>query len=66
MTIPVDGLYSFTNQKPDYLIQIMAWPYENGEMLVGIKPDGQIEYGPNYTPDEAARRFWEAIGAYRK
>lgn len=30
--------------------------------LVTIKPDGTIVYGPNYTPDEAARVFWEALG----
>lgn len=32
--------------------------------LVTIKPDGAIEYGPNYTPDEAARTFWQAMSAY--
>ena len=34
----------------------------HSEMLVAIKPDGTIKYGPDYTPDEAARAFWEALG----
>ncbi|GGW98555.1 hypothetical protein [Streptomyces chartreusis] len=29
--------------------------------LVTIHPDGELEYGPDYTPDEAARRFWDAL-----
>lgn len=32
--------------------------------LVTIYPDGRVEYGPDYTPDEAARIFWEAMAAY--
>jgi hypothetical protein len=34
--------------------------------LVTIRPDGTIEYGPNYTPDAAAKVFWDAIGLERK
>jgi hypothetical protein len=34
----------------------------NAEPLVTIRPDGTIEYGPNYTPDVAAKAFWDAIG----
>ena len=30
--------------------------------LVTIKPDGVIEYSPDYTPDAAAKIFWEALG----
>lgn len=41
-----------------FLIQIS----NNSEPLVSLKMDGTIEYGPNYTPDEAARVFWEALG----
>jgi predicted Zn-ribbon and HTH transcriptional regulator len=29
--------------------------------LVTIHPDGTLEYGPGYTPDEAASRFWDAL-----
>jgi hypothetical protein len=33
----------------------------DGIPLVTIHPDGQLDYGPNYTPDEAARVFWDAL-----
>ncbi len=33
--------------------------------LVTIHPDGTIEYGPGYTPDAAAKVFWQAIGEQR-
>jgi len=29
--------------------------------LVTIHPNGTLDYGPGYTPDEAATRFWEAM-----
>lgn len=44
---------------PTYVICITG---TDGKMLAGIKPDGTIEYGPTYTPDQAARTFWEAMG----
>ena len=34
---------------------------ENGASLVTIHPTGELEYGPDYTPDEAARAFWDAL-----
>ena len=34
-------------------------------LLVSLKPDGTIEYGPDYEPDEAARTFWNAMMRYR-
>lgn len=37
----------------------------NKEPLVTIKPDGSIEYGPNYTPDATAKAMWEAMGFRR-
>ena len=37
--------------------------FDNNLPLVTIHPNGAIEYGPNYTPDEASRIFWEALGA---
>jgi len=38
----------------------------NSEPLVTIHPNGTIEYGPNYTPDETTRVFWEALGVLPK
>ncbi|MET9055250.1 hypothetical protein ABZW50_29295 [Streptomyces bacillaris] len=35
-------------------------PGTNGP-LVTIHPDGRLEYGPGYEPDEAARLFWDAM-----
>jgi hypothetical protein len=34
---------------------------DNRTPLVTIHPNGTLEYGPDYTPDEAAHRFWEAM-----
>ena len=34
---------------------------DDGQLVVGIRPDGSIAQGPDYQPDEAAREFWEAI-----
>jgi hypothetical protein len=35
-------------------------------VLVVIKPDGALSYGPGYTPDEAASVFWEALARKRR
>lgn len=34
---------------------------DDGTLLAGIHPDGQIQTGPNYQPDTAAREFWDAV-----
>ncbi len=34
-------------------------------ILVIIKPDGSLRFGPEYRPDEAAMVFWEAMGQKR-
>lgn len=34
--------------------------------MVIIHPDGRIEYGEGYTPDAAAKIFWDALGYERK
>jgi hypothetical protein len=34
---------------------------ENGRPLIAVHPDGRIEYGDGYTPDEAAQAFWDAV-----
>lgn len=33
--------------------------------LVRINPDGTLEYGEDYTPNDAARVFWEAVARKR-
>ncbi len=35
-------------------------------ILIRIGPDGTLTYGPDYTPDEAAKVFWEAMARHRK
>ncbi len=32
-----------------------------GQLLVKVWPDGRIEYGEDYTPDEAAHIFWTTL-----
>lgn len=44
-----------------YAIQICT---NDGEPLVSIKMDGTVEYGKGYTPDEAAKQFWEAMARW--
>lgn len=59
-TIPGDHpSVGHLNLTPTYVLEIHG---TEGKMLAGIKPDGSIQYGKNYLPDEAARVFWEAIG----
>ncbi|RIH58139.1 hypothetical protein D3C59_37070 [Streptomyces sp. SHP22-7] len=33
----------------------------HGPLVTIHLTDGRLEYGPGYTPDEAARRFWDAV-----
>lgn len=50
--------YTLKTAKPeDSLITI----YMHHEALVTIKPNGDLEYGKNYTPDAAAKIFWETL-----
>lgn len=37
----------------------------HARVLLRIKRDGRIEYGPDYTPDEAAEIFWKALAKKR-
>jgi len=53
-----EGELTLTEPLTVYLLQIS----NNSEPMVSLKMDGTIEYGPDYTPDEAARIFWEALG----
>jgi hypothetical protein len=34
---------------------------DNGALLVAVHPEGRLEYGPGYEPDDAARRFWDGV-----
>ncbi|MGW2550098.1 hypothetical protein [Streptomyces sp. NPDC001635] len=36
-------------------------PDTDNQPMVTIHPDGQLEFGENYDPDEAARAFWGAV-----
>jgi len=33
----------------------------NSDPIVTIRADGTVVLNPNYTPDEAARAFWDAV-----
>lgn len=58
--VPITGLSMLTAAKPitSYTIRI---PDEDGRPLVTIHPDGRVELGDGYEPDEAARAFWDAV-----
>ena len=40
---------------------VIALHEDDGTLIVGIRPDGQITTGPSYQPDAAAREFWDAV-----
>lgn len=46
---------------PDSGEFVVALYEDGGTLLVGIRPDGQIETGPTYEPDATAREFWDAV-----
>ncbi|MCQ8831740.1 hypothetical protein, partial [Streptomyces malaysiensis] len=46
------------NEGDEFAIALHA---DDGTLIVGIRPDGSIQQGPNYRPDEAAREFWDAV-----
>ena len=48
------------NVAPSFTIHMHDKP------MVTIRPDGTIEYGEGYTPDAAAKAFWDAVGLERK
>lgn len=37
----------------------------SSRILVTIKPDGRLIYGPDYTPDEAAAVLWQTLARQR-
>jgi hypothetical protein len=57
LTVSSDAVASFVIAPPN----IVILSEDNRTPLVTIHPSGELEYGPGYTPDEAARRFWDAL-----
>ncbi|MER5653447.1 hypothetical protein ABT076_10570 [Streptomyces sp. NPDC002131] len=54
--ISSDHVYSIGTAPPS--ISIVG---DDRVPLVTIHPNGTLEYGPGYDPDDAARRFWDAM-----
>lgn len=58
-SLPVTDLttgYSIAMPPPNIIIN-----GADGTPLVTIHPDGALDYGPGYSPDKAARAFWDAL-----
>lgn len=43
---------------------VLAIRSQPGELIFAVHPDGRLEYGPGYDPDDAARRFWAALAVH--
>ncbi len=43
------------------IVNLLEIRGQGGEPIIEIRNDGQITYGYDYKPDEAAKLFWEAI-----
>ncbi|MFK0159175.1 hypothetical protein ACIQVK_44780 [Streptomyces sp. NPDC090493] len=58
--VPMTGHAMLAAAQPmtSYTIRI---PDEDGRPLVTIHPNGRVELGEGYEPDEAARAFWDAV-----
>ena len=59
--IPYDPVFSEkmeTSQSP-FVFIIQG---HDGKMMVSVGYDGTLTYGESYTPDAAAKTFWEAVG----
>lgn len=61
-------------QAPDDTAERLRAQVQPGDLIIGtsrermlvlIKADGRLEFGPDYKPDEAAMVFWEAMGRQR-
>ena len=50
----------WTKMEPSEMMRIID---SNLEVQVILRPDGTIEFGPTYKPEEAARIFWEYLAA---
>lgn len=59
-TVPAGATQSWIIPEPTApAITILS--QDNRTPLVTIHPTGELEYGPGYSPDEAARAFWDAL-----
>lgn len=60
-----DAKLTFISPEPNNRLEFPEWTLLNiGSppiVTVNLK-SGAVKYAPNYTPDEAARVFWEALG----
>lgn len=62
MSDKIVGVASISYTKPEFLFRLCT-SFAPGDLIVAIRPDGSVEFGPGYTTlDEASRRFWEHIG----
>jgi hypothetical protein len=58
-SIPGDGSLTLTGHDPaPYTFQLFRAP---GAPMVTLYPDGTLAYADDYTPDAAAKAFWEAL-----
>jgi len=69
-----DDLRVATHRRPPAAPPDFADQVEPNDLVIGtsakrvlviIKPDGTLKYGPEYRPNEAAMVFWEAMGQRR-
>lgn len=51
--------YTFTIAEPPPPVIVIYG--KDGTEMVRIEPTGNIVYGPNYDPNEAAKTFWRAV-----
>lgn len=58
---PMDGQSGTVVTGPNYLA-FNSKPSIMISDMVTIRPDGTIEFGKDYNPNDAAREFWKAIG----
>lgn len=56
-TVPASEIRAVSDPVPPSIIIQGA----GGRPLVTIRPDGTLELGEGYDPDEAARLFWDAL-----
>lgn len=46
-----------SENKPVYFLTIL----DSGEFVAGITSEGKVDLSPNYSPEHAARIFWESL-----
>jgi hypothetical protein len=55
--VSADQIQNVFTQEPP----IIAVHGDDNTLMIAIHPDGHLEYGPSYQPDDAARLFWAAV-----